>query len=160
MLTKENAQSYCTVGPTSRASGIPHDVRLSSYAGYGLDGLKFRPIFKEEGDSWARTAIRVDEAVQSVNIIEQCLGMFRDGPILAESKGHPDGEAFSRVEAPRGELFYYIRGNGTPTLDRIKLRTPAFVNVPALGAMIPGAELADVPVITASGDPCICCTDR
>ena len=160
LLTKKDAMDWCTVGPTSRGSGLPHDVRLTGYGGYGLEGIRFRPVYYEEGDCYARTMVRMDEVVQAVDLIRQALGSIRDGPVQTPVKGHPNGEAYGRVEAPRGELLYYVRANGTTMLDRIKLRTPALVNIPALTAMVPGCRFADVAVITVSVDPCVCCTDR
>ena len=161
VLTKANAQRYGAVGPTARASDVPYDVRLSSYAAYGIEGVKFRPIHRDEGDCHARTMVRADELTQSVDLIMQCIDLLRDEPILIPAKGNPTGEAFSRVEAPRGELFYYVKAKGEAArLDRVKIRTPTFVNVQCLAEMIPNCQLADVPVITVSIDPCICCTDR
>jgi Ni,Fe-hydrogenase III large subunit len=104
--------------------------------------------------------VRMDEVLQAVDLIRQALGLIRDGPFQAPVKGNPNGEAYGRVEAPRGELLYYVRANGTTILDRVKLRTPALVNIPALTAMVPGCRFADVAVITVSVDPCVCCTDR
>ncbi len=136
------------------------DVRLDGFAAYGLDGVHFSPIVREEGDSYARTMVRMEECFQAIGVIRDCLSVLPDGPVLVTVKGHPSGESLSRVEAPRGELMYYVKAKGRLELDRIKVRTPAFVNVQALKGMVPGCELADVPVITVSVDPCICCTDR
>ncbi|MBI0584566.1 MAG: nickel-dependent hydrogenase large subunit [Methanomassiliicoccus sp.] len=157
-LSRQEAWEWGTVGPVSRASGIPQDIRQDGFAAYSM--LKFSPVVREEGDSYARMMVRMDECLRSVDIIEQCLPLLTDGPVALQVKGHPSGEAFSRVEAPRGELMYYIRGKGTLALERIKLRTPALMNVAAILSMMPGCQLADVPTITVSVDPCICCTDR
>ena len=75
-------------------------------------------------------------------------------------KGNPDGEYFSRSEQPRGEVIHYIRGNGTKNLTQFRVRTPTLTNVPALVAMLAGAELADVPQIVLTIDPCIGCMER
>ncbi len=160
VLTKEQATTWAVVGPVARASGIPYDVRLSGNAGYHLEGIRFEPVWREEGDCWARAMVRMDETLQSVDLIRQCLGQLRDGPLVAQFKGHPNGEGFSRNEAPRGELMYWIRAKGESKLDRVKIRTPAFVNIPPLAEMLPGCEFPDVPVIVVSVDPCVCCTDR
>jgi ech hydrogenase subunit E len=146
------------VGPVSRASAIGQDTRQDGFAAYSM--VNFRPVVREEGDSYARMMVRMDECLQAVDIIEQCLPLLRDGPVAIQVKGHPKGESFSRVEAPRGELMYYIKAKGKLDLERTKLRTPALMNVAALLAMLPGCQLADVPTITVSVDPCICCTDR
>ena len=142
--------------PGPRAS--PRTSGQDGFAAYSM--VKFAPVVREEGDCYARMVVRMDECVQAVDIIEQCLPLLKDGPVAVQLKGHPTGESFSRVEAPRGELLYYIKAKGTLDLERIKLRTPAFMNVQALLAMLPGCQLADVPTITVSVDPCICCTDR
>ncbi len=161
LLTKKDAMDWCTVGPTSRGSGLPHDVRLTSYGGYGVEGIKFRPIYYEEGDCYARTMVRMDEVLQAVDLIRQALDLDpgRAGPGA--------GERATPTERPmagwrRRAASYYImsRANGTTMLDRVKLRTPALVNIPALTAMVPGCRFADVAVITVSVDPCVCCTDR
>ncbi|EHJ48240.1 NADH dehydrogenase (quinone) [Solidesulfovibrio carbinoliphilus subsp. oakridgensis] len=82
------------------------------------------------------------------------------GLVAAKVKGKPDGEAVTRVEQPRGELMYYIKGNGSKNMERVRIRTPTFANIPPLLAILPGCELADVPVIVLSIDPCISCTER
>ena len=70
------------------------------------------------------------------------------------------GEATARREAPRGELFYCLASDGTDTPSRVKIRTPSFVNIPSIEAMCPGNQLADMPLIQASVDPCCSCTHR
>ncbi|MGD1060163.1 MAG: nickel-dependent hydrogenase large subunit [Methanomassiliicoccales archaeon] len=161
VLTKAQADSWCVVGPVARASGLAYDVRLSGNAAYGLECLKFEPIWREEGDVWARCMVRMDETLQSTDLILQCLGALRDGPLMTPFKGRPSGESFARDEAPRGELMYWLKSNGDPIkLERCKMRTPAFVNIPPLMEMLPGCEFQDVPVIVVSIDPCVCCTDR
>jgi ech hydrogenase subunit E len=82
------------------------------------------------------------------------------GALAAKVKGKPEGEVISRVEQPRGEVLYYIKGNGTKNLERVRIRTPTFANIPPLLAMLPGSELADVPVLALSIDPCVSCTER
>jgi len=158
VLTNEEARDWCVVGPVGRASGVVRDIRQDGFAAY--DRLTFWPIVREEGDCYARAMVRMDECLQAVDLIEEALPLLREGPVAVQVKGHPQGEVFSRVEAPRGELMYYVKAKGKLQLERIKLRTPAFVNVPAIQAMLENAYLADVGVITVSVDPCICCTDR
>lgn len=81
-------------------------------------------------------------------------------PVSAKVKGKPEGEAVTRCEQPRGEVLYYVKGNGSKNLERVRIRTPTFANIPALLAMLPGSELADVPVLILSIDPCVSCTER
>lgn len=104
ILTKADAESYCVVGPVGRGSGLPHDIRLTGFAGYGVDGMKFKPVYFEEGDVYARSSVRMDECLQSVDLIRQALNLMRDESVLTPVKGHPTGEGTGRVEAPRGEL--------------------------------------------------------
>ncbi|NLX02408.1 MAG: NADH-quinone oxidoreductase subunit D, partial [Syntrophomonadaceae bacterium] len=75
-------------------------------------------------------------------------------------KGNPNGETIRRVEQPRGEVLWYVKGNGTKNLVRMRVRTPTYAHIPALLKMLPGCEMADVPVVTLSIDPCISCTER
>jgi ech hydrogenase subunit E len=75
-------------------------------------------------------------------------------------RGNPEGEVLVRVEQPRGEVVYYVRANGEKHLERMKIRTPTFANPAALPELLPGLELADVPLVLLSLDPCIACTER
>jgi Ni,Fe-hydrogenase III large subunit len=74
--------------------------------------------------------------------------------------GAPDGEFFSRAEQPRGEVIHYIKGNGKKNLVRHRVRTPTFTNIPPLVTLLKGCQLADVPVIVLTIDPCIGCAER
>lgn len=158
VLSKENAHLLGAVGPTARASGIDFDLRTTGYAAYGE--LDFKPVIESEGDSYARMVVRIKELFQSIDLIKQALTKLPQGEILVPVKGNPDGETVLRVEQPRGEVFYYIKGNGTKNLERLRVRTPTFANIPPLLNMLPGCQLSDVPVITLSIDPCISCTER
>jgi NADH-quinone oxidoreductase subunit D len=72
----------------------------------------------------------------------------------------PAGEAISRVEAPRGELFYFIKSNGSEKPERVKARTPSMCNFASVIGLVIGHQLADVPMIIAGIDPCFSCNDR
>ena len=74
--------------------------------------------------------------------------------------GNPKGEFYARSEQPRGEVVHYVKGNGTKNLVRFRVRTPTFRNLPALLEAMKGIELADVPVVVLSIDPCIGCAER
>lgn len=158
VLPRDKAWQLGAVGPTLRGSGFSWDVRSTGYAAYGE--LGFEPVVEQGGDAYARTLVRAREVYQSAELVVKAVQNLPDGELAVKVKGFPKGEAIMRVEQPRGELFEYARGNGTPHLERLKVRTPTFANIPALLAMLPGAELADVPVITLSIDPCIACTER
>ena len=158
VLPKEKAYELGAVGPTARASGIAQDMRLLGYS--ALNQFDFEPVVETDGDCYARSRIRFREVLQSVNLIRQAKSIIPEGETRIKVQGRPEGETFSRVEQPRGELFYYIKANGTKTLKRLRIRTPTFANIPALITMLPGMWLSDVPVIVLSIDPCISCTER
>jgi len=208
VLTKEQAYQLGAAGPTLRGSGWAQDARQTGYAAF--DELGFDPIVEYDGDSYARSAVRFRETLQSIDIVRLAIARMPAGetatniegamdddtpqPVSGERgdmmqaykrdkrrrtvaapppnldlpsglvsvkvKGKPDGEAVTRVEQPRGELLYYLKGNGSKYMDRVRIRTPTFANIPPLLAMLPGCELADVPVIVLSIDPCISCTER
>jgi Ni,Fe-hydrogenase III large subunit len=158
VLTTQQAMSTGAVGPVAKAAGIERDLRITGYAAYG--DLDFKVITETAGDCYARTQVRFRETYQSLDLIEKAVKLMPEGPISVPVKGNPDGEVISRVEQPRGEVFYYLKGNGTKNLERLRVRTPTFANIPALLVMLPGCQLGDVPVITLSIDPCISCTER
>ena len=158
ILSKDDAHKLGAVGPTLRASGIECDLRTTGYAAYGE--LDFNPVIGQDGDCYARLKVRIQELFQSIDLIRQALNKLPDGEYAVPVKGNPEGEVISRVEQPRGEVFYYIKANGTKNLERLRVRTPTFANVPPLLTMLPGSQLSDVPVITLTIDPCISCTER
>ena len=159
VVTKEQAIALGCVGPVLRASGVSEDVRLTKYDAYG--DVSYEPIVETAGDCYARAIVRARELFQSIDLQLELLSKMPEGEIAAKVKGNPPAnEAIMRTEAPRGELLYYAKGNGTRNLERMKIRTPTFANLPSLLVMLPGCELADVPVIVLSIDPCICCMER
>ncbi|MGE5619297.1 MAG: nickel-dependent hydrogenase large subunit [Sphingomonadaceae bacterium] len=158
MLSKEQALAFGAVGPTLRGSGIAQDVRMTGYAAYGQ--LKFEPVVETGCDSYARSVVRLREAYQAMDLVRQAIEKMPAGDIAVKVRGNPNGEAVMRVEQPRGELIYYIKGNGTKNLERLRVRTPTYQNAATLVAMLPGMTLADVPVIALSIDPCFSCTER
>lgn len=159
ILSRESARKLCAVGPTTRASGVRYDVRKSlPYCAYKEVG--FRVVTRKEGDCWARALARVEELIESCRIIKQCLKSLPKGPInLGKIWSSKEGAITFRVEAPRGEdLHYLIAGEGAPY--RLRVRPPTFANVSTLKEMLIGANIADVPLIILSIDPCFSCTDR
>ena len=160
-LGREEAIARGVVGPVARASGLDMDVRRDQpYLVY--EELGFRPSVHPQGDVFARVVVRVEEMLESVRLIDAALRALPEGPIAAFEgmAAIPAGEATIRIEAPRGEVLYHIVADGGPTPARVKIRTPSFVNIPAIEAMVPGQQLADLSIIQASVDPCISCTDR
>ncbi len=161
ILTREQALSYSVVGPIARASNVDIDVRKDfPYAAYS--DLGFQAVTATECDVRARVVVRALEMLESIRLISEALKHLPAGPIRA-FEGLPQipaGEATARAEAPRGEVIYYLQSDGSDTPRRVKIRTPSFVNIPSIVAMSKGQQLADMPLIQASVDPCCSCTDR
>lgn len=157
-LSRERAQEMGAVGPFMRASGIDRDTRRLGYAAY--DDLDFEPITSDVGDCYARTDVRIQEIFQSIQLIRQAVSKMPEGDVAVPVKGFPDGEYLMRVEQPRGEAVYYVKANGTKFLDRVRVRTPTFANLPPMLETIKGCQLADVPILILTIDPCISCTER
>ena len=157
-LTSQQAHDLGAVGPFMRASGISLDMRKLGYAAY--PNIDFEPITSTVGDSYARTDVRIHEIFQSIDIIRQAAAKIPDGEVAAAVKGFPQGEYFMRVEQPRGEAMYYVKANGTKFLDRVRVRTPTFANLPGMLETLKGCQLADVPILILTIDPCISCTER
>ena len=158
VISKQEAYDLGAVGPMLRASGWDIDMRKLGYASYSK--LKWQPVVETAGDSYARCKVRIMELFQAVDMIDQCSKLITDGPIDVKVTGMPSGEYFERTEQPRGEVVYYIKANGTRFLDRLRVRTPTFSNIPALVKVLQGCQLADVPVLALTIDPCISCTER
>ena len=93
-------------------------------------------------------------------MVRNILDGLPEGDIMEKVKGKPEGESVMRLEAPRGELFYYLKGNKSATLERVRIKTPTFSGLPAMKMIFKGEEYADVPAILASFDPCMSCTAK
>lgn len=158
ILTKEDAVKLGAVGPMARASGIEIDTRKIGYEAY--DKIDFDIITSNDCDGYARCAVRIGELFQSISIIRQCVDKIPDGAILNPVKGNPNGEGIARVEQPRGEAIFYAKANGTKFLERMRVRTPTFTNIQSLIHILPGSDLADIPLQILTIDPCISCTER
>lgn len=158
VLSKEDAAELCAVGPVARASGICQDIRLTANGVY--EELGFEPIIETAGDCWARCVVRIREVFQSIDLIEKAVGMIPDGEIAVAVKGNVEGEFITRMEQPRGEAIYYCKGQGTKFLERMRVRTPTNMNIPAMVKTLAGCDLADVPMLVLTIDPCISCTER
>jgi NADH-quinone oxidoreductase subunit D len=162
ILSKEDAQRFCTVGPTARASGYAVDVRKDD-PHLAYDTVEFEEIVLDEGDNLARAKVRLLEILESVKIIRQAIDALKElpeGDIAVAVPEIPPGESVGRYEAPRGEVFHYVKSNGTFYPERLKIRAPTYANMQAVPTMLMGNTLADVPITLAAIDPCFCCTDR
>lgn len=161
-LSGADALTLGAVGPTLRGSGIDSDVRREDgYAAYG--DVHFDVVVETDGDVRARFMVRARETRESVRIVKQLLAKLPPGPILGELK-EPNlkerREVIGRVEAPRGELIYFIRSNGTNVPERVKVRTPTFANLCFLTRALKGEPAEHARAIIESIDPCLSCTDR
>jgi NADH-quinone oxidoreductase subunit D len=159
ILTKQQAIEYSVVGPTARASGVEIDVRRDHpYAAY--DKVDWNVITRQEGDVYAKLIVRVLEMYESVKIIRQCLDKMPRGPIDANLKEIPSGEGIGHHEAPRGEVFHYVRSDGTNRPVRHKIRAPSYMNIASNKVAAVGGTISDAAITLAAVDPCYCCTER
>jgi NADH-quinone oxidoreductase subunit C/D len=163
VLTSEQAIAYSTCGPVLRASGVPYDVRRADpYSIY--DRFDFDVAVRYHGDIYDRYLIRMDEMRQSLRILEQVVRDIPEGPIQEGKPQYqvrvPAGEAYGRVDGPKGELGFYVVSNGKPNPWRYHVRAPSFINITALGEMARGNKIADVVAILGSIDIVLGETDR
>ena len=160
-LSKADAESLSMVGPFLRASGVNYDVRMLGKGAYG-DLSDFEPITDTQGDCYARVKVRALEVLQSIDIINEMIAKIPEGDIAVPVKGNPaaGAQAANVLEQPRGECFYFARGNGSKFLDRVRVRTPTSQNIAGMTAALKGCDLADVNMIVLTIDPCISCTER
>jgi membrane-bound hydrogenase subunit alpha len=162
VLTKEDAIDFGAVGPTARASGLDIDVRRDdSYAAYGM--VDWKVITDTAGDVFAKAKIRLLEMYESVSIIEQCLEGLKkepEGDIDTKVKNIPAGMGTGRAEAPRGEVFHFVKSDGSNSPERHKIRAPSYVNIATFKKSCIGQSISDAAIALASVDPCYCCTER
>ena len=159
VITKEQAIELGAVGPVARGSGVVQDMRLAGEGVY--DRLGFEPVVEEGGDCYARCIVRIREVFQSIELIEKAVELIPEGDLRVPVKGkNVDGEFVARLEQHRGEAYYYAKGAGTKFLERMRVRTPTNMNIPALVKMLQGCDIADVPILVLTIDPCISCTER
>ena len=173
ILTKEDALRLCACGPTTRASGVKKDVRLDQpYFAFGdLDFDYVTPDVltgEVNGDVYDRIIVRLLEVKQSIDLIEQCLDKMRAGDIVSEPKipklldtlKNAKGEGIGRMEAPRGEVFHYVKLDENECPYSWKVRAPTYNNIMPWIPMLRGEQIADIPIVAASTDPCMSCTNR
>jgi len=158
ILTKQQVHDLGCSGPFARASGVQCDMRRRGYAAYG--DMDFEIAYSNQGDSYARCEVRIRELFSSFSIIRQAIEKLPESELFVPVKGNPNGEYFMRVEQPRGEAIYYVKASGKKNIDRLRIRTPTFANLPGLCETLKGADYADVPLLILTIDPCISCTER
>lgn len=148
------------VGPTARASGVGRDIRVEApYGAYRT--FPVSSVRQAAGDLEAKFVVRINELFVTYKAILAVLDNLPDGELAVRMpRKVPAGETISRVEAPRGELLYFIKSNGGEKPERIRVRTPSINNFASVVSLVVGHQLADVPLILAGIDPCFSCNDR
>lgn len=163
-ISAEEAVNYGLTGPTLRGSGVNYDLRkLEPYSIY--PDLDFKVCTRPEGDSYARYMVRIDEMKESLQILDQVIDTMPESTVLSTSRygvspmtgqpstvssyfprifAPPPGEVYSRIEAPKGELGFYVISDGTTKPYRVKIRSPSFCNLTALPEMIKGLKIPDL----------------
>jgi NADH-quinone oxidoreductase subunit D len=154
VISGERATAWGLSGPSLRGSGVALDWRrVTPYAGY--DRVEFDVATADSGDCWGRYLVRIEEMRQSLRIIRQCLNALPEGPVQAKVPRilrPPAGEARCHIEAPRGDLGFYLVSDGSVNPYRLRVRGPSFVNLGALTEMCRGLKVADVVAILGSID--------
>ncbi len=159
-INADTARKLCPVGPLLRSTGIARDVRVENpYAAY--DEVIPQIKTSNDGDIASLLTIRIEEVLESCRLILEAMEKIPSGPVkLTAPRSVPKGEAEFHVEAPRGELFYFVRSPGGTSPERVKIRTPTMANILTATSMLKGHTLADVPVVLTGMDPCFGCMDR
>lgn len=161
VLTPEQIRRFGALGPTARASGVDLDVRRDHpHAAY--DRLEWDVVLEQDGDVYAKIMVRIREMFESIRMVRQCLDHLEKetGPVDSRPKQVRPGEGMGHYEAPRGEVFHYIRSDGSNRPVRHKIRAPSYMNVPTNQEAVIGETIADATIILAAVDPCYCCTER
>ncbi|MBI5563889.1 MAG: NADH-quinone oxidoreductase subunit D [Chloroflexi bacterium] len=163
VLTAEDAIKYSVGGPVLRASGVAYDCRRAdNYSIY--DRFDFDVAVRYHGDVYDRYLLRLDEIRQSLRILQQALDQLPGGEIQTGKKAYsarvPAGQAYGRVEGPKGELGFYVVSDGTANPYRYHIRAPSFINLTALGPMCINQKVADAVIILGSIDIVLGETDR
>lgn len=153
-LSPENAIAWGVSGPNLRATGFASDVRRDDpYSLY--PDMRFEIPVGKTGDSWERYWVRMQEMRESLKIIEQALDRLQPGETMGKVAKYfrvPAGEGYGHLEAPRGDLGFYIISDGTPSPYRMHIRGPSFLNLQLLQFMLKGQKLSDVIAILGSID--------
>ena len=154
ILTAQQAIDLGVTGPPLRASGVKWDLRKAQpYAAY--DQYQFDIPTGKNGDTYDRYLVRMEELRQSIRICLQAIENIPTGPIMArigKVLKPPPGEVYHSIEAPKGEIGYYVVSDGTTQPYRVRVRPPSFVNLQAFDAMVRGHLVADVVAIIGTLD--------
>ena len=154
ILSAADCKAYGVTGPMIRAAGEKWDLRKAQpYSGY--QNYDFDIPTGEFGDNFDRYLVRMEEMRQSVRIVRQAVAALPAGPIMAKVPKvikPPVGEVYVSIEAPKGELGYYIVSDGSTQPYRVRVRPPSFVNLQALDKMAKGCLVADLVAIIGTTD--------
>jgi NADH-quinone oxidoreductase subunit D len=154
VLSAEDAVAYGVTGPVLRGSGVKWDIRkVQPYEAY--DKVEFEVPTGAHGDTYDRYLVRMQEMRQSVRIVRQCVERLAPGPIFGKVGKvikPPVGEVYHSIEAPKGELGYFVVSDGSTNPYRVRVRPPSFVNLQALDIMIHGHLVADVVAVIGTLD--------
>jgi NADH-quinone oxidoreductase subunit D len=162
VLPPDQAVAWAVSGPVLRGSGVAMDIRRSDpYSAY--PDFEFDVVTYDGCDVLSRYLVRMGEIRQSIRIIEQALKRLPGGPFMAKipkAFRGPAGEAYGRVETPRGDFSVYVVGDGSGVPVRVRLRSPCFANLQALPVMARGQKVADLVAIIGSIDIVLGSVDR
>lgn len=187
VIDQELCKQYMCTGPIIRGTGVPYDIR-KAYPYSGYEQYDFEVPIQQDGDSYARYLVRMQEMLQSIAIIRQALDKLRPGPVITADRKialpprpelarsmeavihqfklvcegiHPPvGEIYNCVESSRGELGHFLVSDGGTRPYRLRIRSPSFPHVEVLQKILPGHTLPDVVVAIASVDPILGDVDR
>ena len=162
ILSYDDVINYSVTGPMARASGLDRDLRRDEpYSVY--DRFDFDVIIRQNGDNYDRYRLRIDEMRQSLKIVDQALDSLPSGKIRADVPHFlrpPVGEVFCRIEAPKGELGFYIVSDNSIAPYRLHIRSPIFLNLATLPNLARGWKLADAILTAGTYDVCMGEVDR
>jgi len=154
MLPPELCKEYSVTGPIARASGIAYDIRRAEP--YGIyDRFDYEVPVRFGGDAYDRYLVRVQELRESVRIVRQALRDIPPGDIrgrMPKILRPPKGEAYARIEGPKGEIGFYLISDGSTSPYRYKVRAPSYINLTVLSQLTIGHKVADAVVILGSFD--------
>lgn len=179
VISAEEAINCGMTGPSMRGSGVDFDIRKEEpYSIY--PDIDFKACMRREGDSLARYLVRLDEIRESIHILKQIVDTMPVGKTVNQKYGMapntgaptavtsyfpriftpPPGEVYSRIEAPKGELGFYVASDGTTKPYRVKIRSPSFCNLVALPKMVEGLKIADLIAVFGTIDIVLGDVDR
>ncbi|MCB9367418.1 MAG: NADH-quinone oxidoreductase subunit D [Calditrichaeota bacterium] len=162
-ISKEQALEFGVGGPVLRGSGIAYDARKDEPYCDLYNELDWKVESDARGDCFARSHVRMNEIVQSLNLIEQALSKLEEGPVRAKVPRIfkvAEGEYYSVTEGPRGVIGWYLVADGSSNPYRLKVRVPSYANLQVVEQLIPGTRVADVISILGSLDVVIPEIDR